>query len=139
MRVVIDTNVLISAIIRPQGRVGPVLLYLRQTAYTLLYDQILLEELANVLSRPRFGQKYGVRAQDIETVIRLILLRGEPVEVGERFEACRDPKDNKFLDVAVAGKAEMIVSGDMDLLVLDPFRGIRIVPPATFLSLIKDA
>ena len=58
------------------------------------------------------------------------------IEVREPIVACRDPKDNKFLEVAVAGQAEYIVSGDEDLLVLDPFRGIRIVTPAELLELL---
>lgn len=138
MRAVIDTNVLISAVIRPQGRVGPILLHLRQEAYTLLYDDLLLQEFVTVLNRPPFTQKYGIRAEDVETVVRLILLRGEAVTVDERIDVCRDPRDNKFLDVAVAGNADLIVSGDQDLLVLNSFRNIRIVPPSIFLSLLHD-
>lgn len=134
MRAVVDTNVLISAVIRPQGRVGAVLLQLRQKAFLILYSQSLLEELVNVLSRPRFRHKYGIGDDDIATVIRMILLRGEPVEIDEEISVCRDPRDNKFLEVAVAGKADVIVSGDSDLLVLHPFRGIDIIAPADFLT-----
>jgi predicted nucleic acid-binding protein len=74
--------------------------------------------------------------QDIQTVVSLILLRGQALEPNERITACRDPKDNKFLEVAGAGKADVIVSGDQDLLVLHPFVGIPIVPPATFLQML---
>ena len=52
--------------------------------------------------------------------------------VGERFAACRDPKDDKFLELAVNGRADVILTGDNDLLVLDPFRGISIIAPAAF-------
>ncbi len=58
--------------------------------------------------------------QDIQTVVSLILLRGEAVVPQERITACRDPKDDQFLEVAVAGKADVIVSGDQDLLMLHP-------------------
>ena len=51
----------------------------------------------------------------------------------ERIAVCRDPKDDKFLEVAVAGEADVIVSGDQDLLVLHPFGGIPIIPPVAFL------
>lgn len=134
MRAVIDTNVLISAVIRPQGRVGPVLLYLRQGTFTLLYSRTLLEELVNVLDRPHFREKYGVTDTDIEALARLILIRGELVTVKEPIEKSRDPKDNKFLEAAVAGRADLLVSGDEDLLVLHPFRDIDIISPAVFLD-----
>jgi len=136
MRVVVDTNILVRALIKPHGTVGPVLLRLRHGEYTILYARSLLEELVDVLSRPRIREKYHLSDQDIQTVVSLILLRGEAVPPNERITACRDPKDDKFLEVAVAGKADVIVSGDQDLLVLHPFAGIPIVPPATFLQML---
>jgi hypothetical protein len=57
---------------------------------------------------------------------------------GEPLSICRDPKDDKFLELAVAGKADVIVSGDDDLLVLDPFREIRIVPARAFLQMLDE-
>jgi predicted nucleic acid-binding protein len=56
----------------------------------------------------------------------------------EEITACRDPSDNKFLEVAVAGEADLIVSGDDDLLVLNPFREIPIVTPRAFLQMLAD-
>ena len=57
----------------------------------------------------------------------------ELVTITERIAACRDATDDKFLELAVSGKADLIVSGDADLLVLNPFRDIPIVAPATFM------
>jgi uncharacterized protein len=54
------------------------------------------------------------------------------IAITERIAACRDPKDDKFLELAVNGRADLIVTGDADLLALDPFRGIPIVTPAAF-------
>jgi len=136
MRVVVDTNILVRALIKPYGTVGPILLRLRQGDYTLLYARSLLEELIDVLNRPRIRKKYGLTDQDIQVVVSLILLRGEALVPDDRITACRDPKDNKFLEVAVAGEADVVVSGDQDLLVLHPFAGIPIVPPATFLQML---
>ena len=136
MRAVIDTNILVRAVIRPQGTVGPVLLRLRQGDYILLYARPLLEELVDVLNRPHIRDKYRLTDQDVRTVLGLILLRGEGVTPGERIAACRDPKDDKFLEVAVAGKAGVIVSGDQNLLVLHPFAGIPILSPAAFLQML---
>lgn len=135
MRAVVDTNILVRAVIRPTGAVGPVLMRLRQGDYTLLYAQPLLEELVDVLNRPRIRDKYQLTDQDIQAVIGLILLRGEAVLPQERITACRDPKDDKFLEVAVAGEADVIVSGDDDL-VLHPLDGIPILSPAAFLRML---
>lgn len=138
MRVVVDTNILIRALIMPHGTVGPVLLRLRQSEYTLLYAQSLLEELIDVLNRPRIRTKYNLTQDDIKAVVALILLRGEAIEPKRTITICRDPKDNKFLEVAVAGKADVIVSGDEDLLVLHPFEDIPIVQPRIFLELLDE-
>jgi putative PIN family toxin of toxin-antitoxin system len=136
IRAVIDTNILVRALIKPDGTVGPVLQRLRQGQYTLLYAPPLLEELVDVLNRPRIRRKYGLTEADIRTVVGLLLLRGEAVTPAERITICRDPKDNKFLEVAVAGEADVLVSGDEDLRVLHPFRGIPIVPPVEFLEML---
>jgi putative PIN family toxin of toxin-antitoxin system len=138
MRAVVDTNILVRALIRPQGTVGPVLWRLRLGDYTLLYGPPLLEELVDVLNRPRLRRKYGLTGADIRTVVALLLLRGEAVTATNRITACRDPKDNKFLEVAVAGKADVIVSGDEDLLALHPFRDIPIVMPGQFLAMLAE-
>jgi putative PIN family toxin of toxin-antitoxin system len=136
MRAVVDTNVLVRALIKPQGSVGPVLLRLRRGDYVLLYSQPLLEELVDVLNRPRIRQKYRLTDQDIETVFGLVLLRGEAIVPQRRIAACRDPRDDKFLEVAVEGIADVIVSGDEDLLVLHPFAGLPVVSPGAFLNML---
>ena len=138
MRAVVDVNILVRALIKPDGTVGPVLFRLRDGAFTLLYSEAILEELLDVLGRPRIRAKYGLAEDDIETVLLLILLRGEPVEPRRRITSCRDPLDNKFLEVAVAGKADVIVSGDQDLLILSPFAGIPVVAPAAFLAMLEN-
>jgi len=136
MRVVVDVNILVRALIKPGGTVGPVMQRLRDGAFTLLYSEAILEELLDVLSRPRIRAKYQLEDDDIETVLLLILLRGESVAPSRRITACRDPLDDKFLEVAVAGRADVVVSGDQDLLVLSSYEGIPIVTPASFLAML---
>lgn len=133
MRAVIDTSILVRSIIHPTGTVGPILSRLRDGGYTLLYSSELLEEIVEVLGRGRLRSKYGVTDQDVEILLKLFLLRGEAVAPSRRIQVCRDPKDDKVLDVAIAGRAESIVTGDEDLLVLHPFEGIPIVGPSEFL------
>ena len=133
-RAAVDTNVFISALIKPQGAVGPVLGYLRDRRYTLIYSDIFLDELIDKLALPRIREKYHLDDADIETVLTVILLRGEPVVPQRRIQVCRDPKDDMILEMAVAGLADYIVTGDKDLLELHPFEGIPIVGPAEFIK-----
>ena len=89
-------------------------------------------ELVEVLRRPKL-RKY-LPAWRRDEVVRRVVGASERVDVAERIVACRDPKDDKFLDAAVAGGADYLVSGDEDLLVLDPFRGVPVLTPAAFLD-----
>ena len=136
MRAVVDTNILVRALIKPQGTVGPVLRRLREGAYRLLYSESLLAELVDVLSRPRISGKYGIGREDVATVLTLIDRRGELVVPQRRITVCRDLKDNQVLEAATSGGADFIVSGDDDLLILNPFEGIPIVIPAVFLPML---
>lgn len=138
IRAVIDTNILIRAVIKPKGTVGPILRQLRDGEYTLLYSEPLLAELLDVLNRPRIKGKYRLSPEDIGTVIALLMVRGEEVRPTERIEDCRDPKDNMVLEVAVAGRADAIVSGDDDLSTLSPYRGIPVLSSARFLRLLDE-
>ncbi|HLC03497.1 MAG TPA: putative toxin-antitoxin system toxin component, PIN family [Anaerolineales bacterium] len=136
IRAVIDPSILVRALIKPQGTVGPVLEGLRNAAYQLLYSDPLVTELADVLARPRLRAKYGLTPEDVATVLSLILLRGEPVVPARRIDVCRDPTANMVLEAGIAGQADAIVSGDKDLLTLDPFEGIPILSPAAFLRML---
>jgi uncharacterized protein len=102
---------------------------------TLLISVPVLAELAEVLGRPRF-RRY-IDEDRIREFLAAFSGRAEWVTITSSVTACRDPKDNKFLDLALDGRATHIVSGDADLLVLNPFRGIAIVPPAAFLDRVR--
>ncbi|HYU34784.1 MAG TPA: putative toxin-antitoxin system toxin component, PIN family [Thermoanaerobaculia bacterium] len=139
MRAVIDTNILVRAMLKPTGSVGPVVDLLREDRYVFLYSEATLNELIDVLSRPRMVRRYGLTAAGVDALCALVILRGERIQPGRTITACRDPKDNKFLEVAVAGRADVIVTGDEDLEVLDPFEGIPLITPAKFLHLLRQA
>jgi putative PIN family toxin of toxin-antitoxin system len=134
VRVVIDTNVFASALIRRQGTTGQVLRHLRDGRFLLIYSVSLLVELVEVLSRPSIQEKYHIQSGDISALINLIRLRGELVSPTRKIEACRDPKDNCVLEAAVAGEADMIVSGDTDLLDMIDFESIPILRASEFLA-----
>ena len=139
MRAVIDTNILVRAMLHPDGSVGPVVDFLREGRYVFLYSEATLNELIDVLGRPRMVRRYGLTADEVDILCALVTRRGEAVQPNRIIMACRDLKDNKFLEVAVAGRADVIVTGDEDLQVLDPFEGIPIVQPSEFLRLLRES
>lgn len=135
MRAVVDTGVLVSALIRRQGTTGEVLRALRDGRFALIYTTPILVEIIDVLGRGPFRTKYHIEPEDITALINLVRLRGELVVRGRTVKVCRDPEDDKFLEAALAGQADAIVSGDADLLVLIPFEGIPVLRPAEFLAM----
>lgn len=139
LRAVVDTNVLIRAIIRPHGSVGRLLEKLVDRDFTLLYSVPLLEELIDVLGRPRIRVKYHLTDEVLRDATMAILRFGEEVVPGRRIQTCRDPKDDMVLEAAVAGRADAIVSTDGDLIALSPFEGIPVLGPAEFLARLEGA
>lgn len=137
MRAVIDTNIWISAAIRPLGTAGKLIPFLRSDRFTPLFSNDTFKEVVQVLGRPRFATKYGIGSSEIRVVTAMLMSAGEMVEPTRRIAVCRDPKDDIFLEIAVAGNADLIVSGDADLLILHPFEGIPVVTLAAFLQSIE--
>lgn len=84
-----------------------------------------------MLSRPKFDRYISI--QDRQEFIRLLGRVAELVPSTYTIRACRDPQDDKILELAVNGRAEIIITGDRDLLALHPFQGIQILSPAAFL------
>jgi putative PIN family toxin of toxin-antitoxin system len=134
MRAVVDTGVMISALLRRQGIPGEILRALRDGRFTVVYSTPILVEIIDVLGRELFRTKYHILSEDIRALINLIRLRGELVIPKRVVKVCRDPKDDKFIEAALAGGAEAIVSGDEDLLVLNQFEEILILRPSEFLT-----
>jgi len=129
--IVVDTNVLVSSALFPASTPGKVFDHAALTD-TFLLSESTFEELRAVLHRPKFARYLdGDRRDRFLTRLRAT---GSFVIVRQMVQICRDPKDDKFLDVAVNGGAALIVSGDADLLVLHPFEGVEIVTPATYLA-----
>lgn len=89
-------------------------------------------ELEATLHRPKFDSY--LRDEDREGFIGWMYGLTTIIPVTETIRACRDPKDDMFLEVAISGRADALLSSDRDLLVLNPFRGLSILPPATFLQ-----
>jgi putative PIN family toxin of toxin-antitoxin system len=134
MRAVIDTNIIIRAVIKPSGTVGPVLQRLRNCEFTAVYSEAILEEIVAKLALPRISKKYQLEEGVIEDLLGLLALRGELVNPSRPVRACRDPDDDMLIEAALEGKAEWVVTGDQELLTLEKFEGIRFVTPRTFLQ-----
>ena len=131
LRAVLDTNAVVSAALFSHSRPRQVVAYVTARG-TILISFAVLDELEAVMRRPRFD-RYASAEERINFLDDLIE-RAEPVEITHHITACRDPKDDKFLELAVSGNASHIISGDRDLLALHPFRNIPILTPAAFLA-----
>ncbi len=136
-RAVVDTNILIRALIKPQGTVGPILGRLRDGAYTLVYSEPLLDELLAKLTLPRIKVKYHLDDEAIEAFLALVVLRGEQVTPAQRVHVCRDPDDDRVIEAALAGDAAYVVTGDEDLLPLGQFEDLRFIGPRDFLTILS--
>lgn len=128
-RWVVDTNVLVSRLLAPREVAVQALDKALQSGILLVSDSTL-EELAEVLARPRFDPYLS--QSERQQFFRYLSGVSRRVPITQRMQACRDPKDDKFLDVALCGEAQAIISGDKDLLALHPFHGIPIWAPAVF-------
>jgi uncharacterized protein len=131
LTIVLDTNTIVSALCFPQSIV-------RQAfnrainEHQIVASSATWAELTEVINRQKFD-KYvpsKERLLFLETVKQKVIFT-EPTET---ITDCRDPKDNKFLELAVAANAEFIVTGDLDLLILNPFRNISILKSSEFLT-----
>ncbi|PZU97717.1 MAG: putative toxin-antitoxin system toxin component, PIN family [Pseudanabaena sp.] len=134
LRFVLDTNTLVSSILIASSLPDRAVKLIRHSGIILI-SVATVEELQKVMNRPKFD-KYVDSAIRSEFIVQLIQ-QSELIEIKELVIACRDSKDDKFLELAVNGKADYLITGDRDLLVLHPFRGIQIITPAAFLELYR--
>lgn len=130
MRIVLDTNVLISAALKRQSTPGMAALIVERRG-VLLKSSVTEQQLFEVATRPYLAPLIDAETQDW---LKKLLASAELIAITERIAVCRDPTDDKFLELAVNGHADLIVTGDADLLVLNPFREIPIVTPAQFVQ-----
>ena len=132
LRVVIDTNIWISFLI------GKTLTGLSKAIISgqviVLFSDTLFRELIEVLKRPKFKKYFSETA--IENLVTLLYEKVDLIEVTHYFEDCRDVKDNFLLNLAVSGRANYLVTGDADLLMLNPFQDVEIISYQHFQNLI---
>lgn len=131
-RIVVDTNALISRLLLPHSVPARAVAKAFDSGQ-LLASEATMNELADVLSRPKFN--YYLSLEERQHFFLLLGRVAELVPILRSIRICRDPRDDKFLEVAVNGSADLIVTGDADLLVLHPFMGISILTPNAYLQL----
>lgn len=130
MRLVVDTNIFVSAALKSVSWPGSVVRWVAAHG-GLLKSTATEAQVMAVLQRPYIAER--TPPAYLENV-RTMFTAAEAVEIVERIAECRDPTDDKFLELAVNGRADVIVTGDRDLLVLHPFRGIPVIEPAAFVQ-----
>jgi putative PIN family toxin of toxin-antitoxin system len=131
---VFDTNILLSAVFNENSTPG-IALKKARTIGVLLVSEEIIAEYITVFSREKFNKWLSLktRIDFIENIISHAL----PIQVTDNIIACRDPKDDKYLSLAKASQADCIVSGDQDLLILNPFENIPILNAADFLTALE--
>lgn len=136
-RVVLDTNVLISAALQPKGPPRAVIDAVRAAGGALVFSDESYEELRSRLARPKFDRYVSTEAR--ERFIVQLQAASEWVAISGAVLGCRDPDDDKLLETALAGDADCLVTGDKDLLVMSPYRNLPILEPRAFLAALGDA
>ena len=132
-RVVLDTNVLISAALRPDGPPRAVVDAVREGRGVLLFSDETFDELRTRLLLPKFDRYVGrdgraVYLAQLEAVSEWVPIAGAKL-------GCRDPDDDKLLETALMGAVDCLVTGDRDLLEMSPFQNIPILTPTGFMDI----
>jgi putative PIN family toxin of toxin-antitoxin system len=136
----IDTNGWVSALINPHGFPAKTRDAWLARKYQIIVSKPLLEELEDVLHRPRIQQKFGVTEAQAEELLLLITKKAIPVEISGELHLCRDARDDMLLETAIVGSAKYIVSRDEDVTRDQELaeqlkkRGIKIVTVSRFLA-----
>ena len=128
-RYVFDTNTLISHLLLPSSLPAQAVRKGLRHGQLLVSDDTL-DELADVLARPKFDRYISL--EDRQQFFRMFARGVERVNITRRVQLCRDPKDDRFLELAVNGEASYIITGDTDLLLMQSFHETRIVTPQYF-------
>jgi putative PIN family toxin of toxin-antitoxin system len=134
-KIVLDTNILVSALINPHGSPAQIIDYVFENRIRLFISPSIVAELGRVLSYPKLIKRHGLGKEKLKEFISdllsiMLLIQGE-----ETIKVItKDPSDNKYLSCALNAKADFIISGDVHLLKLGEYRGIQIVTAAQFLD-----
>lgn len=133
MRVVIDTNIMVSAYLG--GALKAIIVSWKSGKFTLVVSDAISDEYHDVLRRPKFQ----IEQTELDDFFALLLDKAGFVIPVETINVITDdPSDNKFIEAAIAGKAKLIVSGDNHLLELKSFRDIPIITAKEFIKRLES-
>ena len=143
-RATFDTNIFIRSVIGKENLANRLLTLWQEGRFVLVLSQPIIDEIEKVLSRRKLRLKYQYTLREVANLINL-LQQASIVEMPSSFELCRDPEDNKFIDCAISGRVQFLVSYDNDLIddvelkkSLFEF-GVEITEPPNFLQKIQEA
>ncbi len=131
-RLVVDTNVIVSALLSPHSVPRQAFDKAREEG-TVIASRETIAELVRTLHKPKL-QSY-ISPREREAFFETLILELDLIMPTERVSMCRDPRDNMFLELAFAGSANWLITGDADLLALESFECTRIVKPSVFLTM----
>jgi hypothetical protein len=137
LRVVLDANVFVSALIRPQGPPGQIITRFLENSFEIVLSPAIVEETVRAFAYPKV-RKYIHAGVDPELWFEDVILLAQFVAGDYEVEGVSvDADDDKYLAAAAEGGATLIVTGDPDLLTVNEFQGIRIVTPRVFLDILS--
>lgn len=136
-RVLLDTNQLVSSLLSTQGLQSQLLDAWRRRTFLLCLAPRQLEEVAEVLRRPKIARKYAISPEDRQAFVELLRADGLLLPDAPPAEVCRDPDDDHLLGCAAAGGVDYLVTGDADLLTLGQYRDVPILDARAFLTLLS--
>ncbi len=127
MRVVLDTNVIVSGVISPRSYPHQILRYWSQGKFIVVASEAIIAEVIRVLRYPRIQERYHLTEEDIKAVINLFANNSQIVEGLYEVQTSRDPDDNMFLACALEGGVDYVVSGDPHLREIKQYHSIQII------------
>jgi len=138
LKIVLDANVFVSALINPHGKPAQILNYVFENKIRLFTSPSIIEELQRVLSYPKLVKRHGLEKEELKKFVSDLLSIMSLVEGKKAIDVIvEDPTDNNYLSCALDAKADFIVSGDMHLLNLREYEGTQIITPTQFLEMLE--
>ena len=138
MKVVLDANVYVSALINTQGNPKQIVERWEQNQFDVLASASIIDEVGRVLRYPRIVKRHRQDEASIWRFLELLSSQAVTVEPSVVLDVIKDDQsDNRYLECAIEGKAQYIISGDKHLLELGECQGVIILPPAAFITLLE--
>ena len=136
-RVVIDTNVIVSGLMKAESAPGKILKAWRKDKFILLLSPLIFEEISQVIRRKQVIKYHKMKEEEIDDFLLTLYSATQEVPGELELDIVQDPDDNIFLACAIEGEAHYIVTGDKLFLKLKEYKGIEIITPTQFLKKIE--